>query len=212
MFTKRALDLLLAISLGILISPLLLAIALAVYVSCGMPVFFKQERLGRDEQTFVMWKFRTMTDARDDAGTLLDDAARLTRLGRILRRTSLDELPELLNVVKGEMSIVGPRPFPKKYGPYFTSRERSRFSVRPGITGLAQVSGRNDLSWDERFDFDVSYAQECNLFMDFKILCKTFWVSATSRGYHEIPEVHLENLDVARSHFTHTTEARHDFS
>ena len=142
-------------------------------VKLGSPVLFKQERPGKDEKIFTLCKFRTMTDARDEKGELLPDAVRLTKFGKFLRATSLDELPELFNIVKGDMSVIGPRPLLVSYLPYYTERERLRHSVRPGLTGLAQVSGRNFLDWDRRFQKDVEYVEHLTFGMDLKVLWMT---------------------------------------
>lgn len=152
---KRCLDFLLSLCGLILLSPVLLILAVLVRVKLGSPVLFKQERPGKNEKIFTLCKFRTMTDEKDEKGNLLPDAVRLTKFGKFLRGTSLDELPELLNILKGDMSIVGPRPLLVSYLPYYSERERLRHSVRPGLTGLAQVSGRNYIDWDRRLAKDV---------------------------------------------------------
>jgi lipopolysaccharide/colanic/teichoic acid biosynthesis glycosyltransferase len=172
-FGKRLLDLLLSLAALTLFAPLLLLLAVLVRLVLGAPVFFRQKRSGHRGESFTMFKFRTMTEERDDAGNRLPDSQRLTRLGRFLRRTSLDELPELFNVLRGEMSLVGPRPLIPRYLPCYTQRERKRFDVLPGITGWAQINGRNDLSWDGRLECDAWYAERCSLWLDFKILCIT---------------------------------------
>ena len=152
---------------------LLVIIAFLVRVRLGSPVLFKQERPGLREKPFAILKFRTMTDARDQDGSLLPDAQRLTRLGAFLRKTSMDELPELFNVLKGDMSLVGPRPLLTGYLPYYTERERLRHRVRPGITGLSQISGRNYLPWDERLEMDAWYVENVSLGLDLQIIFKT---------------------------------------
>ncbi len=157
----------------IVLAPLLVVLALAVWWSLGRPVFFRQERPGFQGRPFRLVKFRTMTDARDARGNPLPDGQRLTRLGRFLRRSSLDELPELWNVLRGDMSLVGPRPLLMRYMPYFRPRERLRFEVRPGITGLAQVSGRNCLGWDQRLELDARYVENLSLQQDLCILGRT---------------------------------------
>lgn len=155
------------------LSPVLLAVALAVRVKLGSPVIFKQPRPGKDEKIFTLYKFRTMTDARDENGNLLPDGERLTPLGRFLRSTSMDELPELFNILKGDMSIVGPRPLAVAYLPYYTQDERIRHSVRPGLSGLAQINGRNVITWEERFSYDIQYVNNINFCLDLKIIIKT---------------------------------------
>lgn len=153
--------------------PLLAVVALLVRIKLGSPVLFRQKRLGKDAQIFEIIKFRTMTDARDAAGQLLPDAVRLTRFGKFMRSASLDELPELLNVLRGDMSLVGPRPLMVQYLPRYTARQARRHEVTPGITGLAQVKGRNALSWDEKFAWDVRYVETWSLWLDLKILLLT---------------------------------------
>ena len=170
---KRGLDLVLAVPLLVAISPLLLAVALAVRLGLGAPVLFRQERVGRDERVFRLLKFRTMTDARDASGRLLPDAERLTGLGLFLRRWSLDELPQLLNVLRGDLSLVGPRPLLRRYLPRYTPRQRQRHRGRPGITGWAQVNGRNLLGWEQRFEHDVWYLENVSLGLDLRILVRT---------------------------------------
>ena len=153
--------------------PLLAVVALWVRIKLGSPVFFRQKRPGKNAQIFEMIKFRTMTDARDAGGQLLPDAVRLTRFGKFMRSASLDELPELLNVLRGDMSLVGPRPLMVQYLPRYTAQQARRHEVTPGITGLAQVKGRNALSWDEKFAWDVRYVETRSLGLDLKILLLT---------------------------------------
>ena len=174
-YVKRPLDCVLAALLLVLLSPVMGVLAWLVRIKLGAPVIFHQERPGRDERIFRLCKFRTMTDARDEKGELLSDSERLTPFGRRLRETSLDELPELWNVVKGDMAIVGPRPLLVQYLPAYTARERHRHDVRPGITGLAQVNGRNFLPWDQRLALDVEYAERITFFGDLRIVAMTAW-------------------------------------
>ena len=172
---KRIVDFL-AAGIGLIVlSPLLLIVAIRIWVTMGRPVLFGQRRPGYKAKPFTIYKFRTMREAFDKEGQPLPDAERLTALGRFLRKTSLDELPELWNVVKGDMSLVGPRPLFKEYLPYYTDREQRRHEVRPGITGLAQVNGRNALPWDERLELDVQYVENWSLSADIHILLMTFW-------------------------------------
>ena len=171
--SKRVIDVVGASTALVLLSPLLAVVALLVRLRMGAPVLFRQQRPGRDGRPFVMTKFRTMTDRRDANGALLPDADRLTALGRFLRRTSLDELPELLNVVHGDMSLVGPRPLLMEYLPLYSAEQARRHEVRPGITGWAQVNGRNALTWDEKFALDVWYVDHRSPRLDFEILAKT---------------------------------------
>lgn len=172
-FGKRLLDFLLSSVAIVAVSPILLVVAVLVRVKLGSPVLFHQERPGRNEKIFTLCKFRTMTDKRDKDGNLLPDADRLTKFGKLLRSTSLDELPELFNIWKGDMSIIGPRPLLVSYLPWYTKEERLRHTVRPGLTGLAQVSGRNFLDWDSRLAKDVEYVKNLSLAMDINILVKT---------------------------------------
>lgn len=172
-FGKRLLDFLLSSVAIVVVSPVLLVVAVLVRVKLGSPVLFHQERPGRNEKIFTLCKFRTMTDKRDEDGNLLPDADRLTKFGKLLRSTSLDELPELFNIWKGDMSIIGPRPLLVSYLPWYTKEERLRHTVRPGLTGLAQVSGRNFLDWDSRLAKDVEYVKNLTLAMDISVLVKT---------------------------------------
>lgn len=172
-FLKRFLDILLSGCALIVLSPVLLVVAVLVRTKLGSPVIFCQERPGKDEKIFKMYKFRSMTDARDEHGALLPDEVRLPRFGRILRSTSLDELPELWNIFKGDMSIVGPRPLLVKYLPLYNAEQRHRHDVRPGLTGLAQVNGRNAISWEEKFRLDVDYVRHITFAGDVKIVLAT---------------------------------------
>ncbi len=179
---KRAIDVLGAV-VGLAVFALPMAvIAIAVWRSMGRPVLFRQTRPGLHGRPFVLYKFRTMTDARDEQGRLLPDEQRLTRLGRWLRATSLDELPELWNVLKGDMSLVGPRPLRLEYLPRYTAEQMRRHEVKPGLTGWAQVNGRNTLSWDEKFQKDIWYVDNWSLCLDFKILLRTVVSVARREG------------------------------
>lgn len=172
-FFKRFFDVVLSLLALVILSPVLLAVALLVRIKLGSPVIFHQERPGKDEKIFRLYKFRSMTDERDENGELLPDEVRLTRFGRVLRSTSLDELPELWNILKGDMSIVGPRPLAVSYLPYYTEEERRRHSVLPGLTGMAQTHGRNGLSWEEKFAYDLDYIDHISLWLDAKIILLT---------------------------------------
>lgn len=172
-FSKRLLDFVLSLLALIVLSPLLLIIAILVRIKLGAPIIFKQERPGKDEKIFTLYKFRTMTDKRDSDGNLLPDEIRLTKFGKLLRSTSLDELPELVNIIKGDMSIVGPRPLLVRYLPLYNDKQKHRHDVRPGFTGYAQVNGRNAISWEEKFDLDNYYVNHVSFFMDVKIVIKT---------------------------------------
>jgi lipopolysaccharide/colanic/teichoic acid biosynthesis glycosyltransferase len=179
---KRAFDLIVAALLLLLLSPLIVTTALLVLVFLGTPVLFRQRRPGREGRPFTICKFRTMRDLRDADGLVLGDADRLTRLGRFLRRTSLDELPELWNVLRGEMSLVGPRPLLMEYLPRYSPEQRRRHQVRPGITGWTQVNGRNALTWDEKLRLDVWYVDHRSMWLDFKILLRTVATVVTREG------------------------------
>lgn len=174
-FFKRLFDFILSLLAIIVLSPIYIVVAVLVRTKLGSPVLFTQDRPGKDEKIFKMYKFRSMTDDRDENGNLLLDEVRLTKFGKLLRSTSLDELPELFNILKGDMSIVGPRPLLVRYLPYYTEQERHRHDVRPGLTGLAQVNGRNFTSWEETFQYDVKYVNNISLFMDIKIIINTFF-------------------------------------
>lgn len=172
-YIKRILDILLSGCALIVLSPVLLIVAVLVRAKLGSPVIFCQERPGKDEKIFKMYKFRSMSDARDENGELLPDEARLTKFGRALRSTSLDELPELWNIFKGDMSIVGPRPLAVVYLPYYTEEERHRHDILPGLTGLAQVHGRNAISWETKFAYDLEYLRTLSFWTDVKIIFLT---------------------------------------
>jgi undecaprenyl phosphate N,N'-diacetylbacillosamine 1-phosphate transferase len=171
---KRMLDLIFASMALFLLSPLLLVISIFVRLTLGSPVIFRQTRPGKDEKLFTLYKFRSMTNQTNKKGELLSDSQRLTKFGRFLRASSLDELLELINIIKGDMSIVGPRPLSIYYLPHYTSTMRKRHQVRPGLTGLAQVSGRNDLPWDERLALDIEYVRNISFLIDLKIIFVTF--------------------------------------
>jgi len=172
-FIKRPLDCLLSVLALVILCPVIVIIAMCVRIKLGSPVLFKQARPGRRERIFMLYKFRTMTDKRDKNGELLPDSERLTKFGAALRATSLDELPELLNIAKGDMAIIGPRPLLVQYLPYYTEEERHRHDVRPGLSGLAQVNGRNLVKWDQRLAYDVKYVNKVTFLGDLKIVGKT---------------------------------------
>lgn len=172
-YIKRLLDFILSLLALIILSPILLVIYILVRIKLGKPAIFKQKRPGKDEKIFTLYKFRTMTDEKDENGKLLPDEKRLTKFGNILRKTSLDELPELVNILKGDMSIIGPRPLAVVYLPYYNDQEKHRHDVRPGLTGLAQVNGRNTLIWEDRFKYDLEYINNITFLNDCKIIIKT---------------------------------------
>lgn len=172
-YIKRILDLLLSLMALIVLMPLMIIIGVLVRINLGSPIIFKQKRPGKNEKIFTLYKFRTMTEKRDIDGNLLPDEYRLTKFGKMLRSTSLDELPELINIIKGDMAIVGPRPLLVEYLPYYTEEEKHRHDVRPGLTGLAQVNGRNAISWEEKLKYDTEYIKEISFYSDLKIIFKT---------------------------------------
>lgn len=172
-FVKRPLDFLCALVGVIVLSPVLMVVAILVRIKLGSPVIFKQERPGKDGKIFRLYKFRSMTDKKDKDGNLLPDEIRLTSFGKKLRSTSLDELPELFNILKGDMSIVGPRPLLVEYLEKYNTKQKRRHEVRPGLSGLAQVNGRNALNWEEKFEYDVRYVDHVTFIGDWKIILKT---------------------------------------
>lgn len=195
---KRALDLLIIFVTLPITLPVFVLLAIGTGLTSGWPILFAQERVGLNNRIFSVYKFRSMTDKRDPNGSLLPDNERLTNFGKILRLTSLDEIPQLWNVAKGDMSFIGPRPLFVRYLPYYTSRESARHSVRPGISGLAQVSGRNNLSWDERLELDVEYVENISLVEDLNIWWKTIIKVFKRDGVVLIPGLEQPPLDVAR--------------
>lgn len=181
-FFKRFFDFILSLIAIIILSPVYIIVAILVRVKLGSPVIFTQERPGKDEKIFKMYKFRTMTDERDENGELLPDIQRLTRFGRFLRNSSLDELPELFNILKGDMSIVGPRPLLVKYLPLYNDFQKHRHDVRPGLTGLAQTNGRNETTWEKRFEYDVMYSKNVSFIGDLKIIINTIKIVLNHSG------------------------------
>lgn len=181
-YSKRILDFLLALTAIVILSPVILVTAVLVRMKLGSPVIFCQKRPGKDEKIFSMYKFRSMTDEKDENGNLLPDEARLTSFGKKLRATSLDELPELFNILKGDMSIVGPRPLLIKYLPRYNERQKHRHDVKPGLTGLAQVKGRNAISWEQKFEYDIEYTERVSLTQDLKIIFMTVFAVVNKKG------------------------------
>lgn len=195
---KRLMDITISAFALVILAPVMVAIAIAVRLTMGSPVLFRQRRPGLHGRTFTMLKFRTMSGTRDAEGHLLPDGERLTRLGRFLRSASLDELPELINVLRGEMSLVGPRPLLVRYLPYYSESERERFRVLPGITGWAQVHGRNDLPWSERLALDTWYVDNRSLKLDLKILRLTLRQVLRRENVHINPTLTMLDLDEER--------------
>ncbi|AKT46663.1 MAG: sugar transferase [[Eubacterium] sulci] len=191
---KRFMDFLIAALSIIIFSPLLIILAILVRVKLGGPVIFKQERPGLNGKVFKLYKFRTMTDAKDENGNLLDDEYRLTSFGKKLRSTSLDELPELYNILKGDMSIVGPRPLLVKYLPLYNDEQKRRHDVRPGLTGLAQVSGRNAITWTEKFNKDIEYVDNVSLGLDISIFFKTIYCVLKKEGINSDSAATMEDF------------------
>ncbi|MDD8015077.1 MAG: sugar transferase [Acidobacteriota bacterium] len=204
MTLKRWADIAVAGSLVILLFPWLLLLALLIRMRLGSPVFFIQPRLGHRGRRFFLYKFRTMTNERDERGNLLPDERRLTRLGKFLRRASLDEFPTLINVLRGEMSLVGPRPLLVEYRDLYTPEQWRRHEVRPGLTGLVQIKGRNLLSWEEKFAWDVYYVDNWSLGLDIRILCQTLFTlfkneGISARGHATMPRYKGTRRDSSRS-------------
>ena len=197
-YVKRLFDIIISGLFIIVLSPVYLVLALLVRVKLGSPVLFRQKRPGRNEKIFDMYKFRSMTDEKDANGEYLPDEVRLNSFGKKLRSTSLDELPELFNIFKGDMSIVGPRPLLIKYLPYYTEEEKRRHDVRPGLTGLAQVNGRNALGWEDRFRYDIEYVDHCTFAMDIKILWTTVFKVLKRSGALSGSAQTVEDFDVYR--------------
>jgi sugar transferase EpsL len=197
-FGKRVFDLLVAIPVLILLLPLLAMVALTVRIFMGPSVLFRHERPGLHGQLFILLKYRTMSLATDEKGNLLPDRERLTPVGKLIRKLSLDELPQLWNVVRGDMSLVGPRPLFTAYLPYYSQREQKRHLVRPGITGLAQVSGRNKVDWDRRLELDVQYIENLSFRLDMSILFRTFCQFVRSKDVLVTPGTAVEPLNVVR--------------
>ncbi len=193
-YIKRLLDIILSLLAIIIILPIFLIIGIFVLIFIGRPALFRQKRPGKNEKIFTMYKFRTMTNKKDKDGNLLPDELRLTKLGKILRKTSLDEIPEFINILKGDMSFVGPRPLLVEYLPYYTEEEHHRHDVRPGLTGLAQVSGRNLLNWDDRFKKDIEYVNNITFKNDLKIAFKTILIVLKKEGINSKKTVTMTSL------------------
>lgn len=193
-YIKRPIDLVLALLALILLSPLFIVVGLLVYFKLGSPVIFKQERPGYKGNIFTLYKFRTMTDEKDSHGQLLSNRDRLTHLGKKLRSSSLDELPELINVIKGDMSFVGPRPLLKEYLPLYSKEQMRRHEVRPGLTGLAQIMGRNEIEWDKKFQYDLDYLDQISFKNDIKILLQTVGIVFKKEGVNYINNAYTDKF------------------
>ncbi len=204
-FVKRMLDILFSVLILAAFSPLYLLLIALVRINLGAPVIFRQERPGRQGKIFRLYKFRTMNEKKDEDGKLLPDARRLTRFGKLLRASSLDELPELVNILRGDMSFIGPRPLLVRYLPYYTEAEMHRHDVRPGLTGMAQVNGRNALDWEKRFQYDLDYVNHVSFLTDCKILFLTVGNVIGRRGVQSGAEQTVPDFDAYRS-------GRSDFS
>ena len=191
-FIKRLLDILLSLIGIILLSWLYLILFVLVRVKLGSPVFFRQQRPGKNEKIFTLYKFRTMTDARDENGELLPDEVRLTSFGKFLRSTSLDELPEFFNILKGDMSFIGPRPLLVKYLPLYNEQQKHRHDVKPGLTGLAQVNGRNAITWEKKFEYDVEYVNHLSFALDCKIFFQTIKAVLKREGISSATDATME--------------------
>jgi lipopolysaccharide/colanic/teichoic acid biosynthesis glycosyltransferase len=202
--SKRIFDVAAATAMLILLLPILLLLSLLVRIFIGSPVLFTQLRPGLNENIFKLYKFRTMRDSRDAAGCLLSDAQRMTKFGKLLRSLSLDELPELIKVIKGDMSLVGPRPLLVEYLPYYTTEQRIRHTIRPGISGWAQINGRNALSWKRKFELDIWYVNNASLLLDIKILCITVFKIFKREGISAAGHATMTRFDLeAKSHSSH---------
>lgn len=197
-YIKRLLDIILSLIAIIITLPIFLITGILVLIFLGKPAIFRQKRPGKKEKIFTMYKFRTMSNKKDKDGNLLPDELRLTKLGKLLRKTSLDEIPEFINILKGDMSFVGPRPLLVEYLPYYTEEEHHRHDVRPGLTGLAQISGRNLLNWDDKFRKDLEYVKNVTIIKDFKIVLKTFYTVIKREGINNQNSVTMISLDSER--------------
>lgn len=193
-YIKRFLDLIFSSMAIILLSPVFLITAILVKIKLGSPVIYKQQRPGLNEQIFIMYKFRSMTNDKDEFGVLLPNKERLTKFGKILRSSSLDELPELFNIFRGDMSIIGPRPLKIQYLPLYNDKQRHRHDVRPGLSGMAQVNGRNAITWKEKFDFDIYYIENVSLILDLKIALQTFSKVFKKEGVSKSKDVIMEKF------------------
>ena len=191
---KRGADIIISLFALIVLSPIIIICAVLIRINLGSPILFRQKRIGKDNKEFEMIKFRSMTDDRDENGELLPNELRLTKFGKMLRSLSIDELPELINVLRGEMSLIGPRPLHVRYLPIYNEHQIKRHIVLPGLTGLAQVKGRNSLTWSERFDLDVWYVENWSVFLDIKIFFITFYTVFKREGINKDNESFMEDF------------------
>lgn len=198
--SKRLFDVAASITILFILSPVIILLCILIRIFMGSPIFFKQSRPGLHEQPFYVYKFRTMLNAKNTAGHLLSDEDRLTPFGRLLRSSSLDELPELINVIKGDMSLVGPRPLLMEYLPYYSEEQRLRHSIRPGITGWAQINGRNTLSWKKKFEFDIDYVKHATFSVDIKILFLTIIKIIKREGISAAGHATMTRFDLESKH------------
>jgi lipopolysaccharide/colanic/teichoic acid biosynthesis glycosyltransferase len=191
---KRIFDLLVVLLFSPLFLLIILIISILIYINLGWPIFFNQKRLGHNNKVFTIYKFRTMTNSRDELASLLPDHQRLTHFGLLLRKTSMDELPSLINVFKGQMSLVGPRPFLAEYYSLYSPEQLRRHDVLPGVTGWAQVNGRNDISWQQKFEYDVWYVDNCSFLLDLKIFYLTVIKVLKREGISQFDQATVENF------------------
>ena len=197
-YIKRILDIILSLIAIIVTLPIFLIVGILILIFIGQPAIFRQKRPGKNEKIFTMYKFRTMTNKKDEDGNLLPDELRLTKLGKFLRKTSLDEIPEFINILKGDMSLVGPRPLLVEYLPYYTEEEHHRHDVRPGLTGLAQVNGRNNLDWDKRLKKDIEYVNNITFRNDVKIIIDTIKIVFKREGITDNKSATMTRLNIER--------------
>ena len=197
-YIKRILDIILSLIAIIITLPIFLIVGILILIFIGQPAIFRQKRPGKNEKIFTMYKFRTMTNKKDEDGNLLPDELRLTKLGKFLRKTSLDEIPEFINILKGDMSFVGPRPLLVEYLPYYTEEEHHRHDVRPGLTGLAQVNGRNNLDWNDKFQKDLEYVNNITFINDVKIIIDTIKIVFKREGITDNKSATMTRLNIER--------------
>lgn len=209
-YIKRPQDVILSSLALLVLSPVLLIVAILVKLKLGSPILFKQQRPGKNAETFEIYKFRTMTNERNEHGELLPNEERLTSFGQTLRSLSLDELPSLINIIKGDLSIVGPRPLLIRYLPYYNEEQFRRHEVLPGLTGLAQVNGRNRLTWPERFELDVKYVDKITFLNDWKIIFKTIWIVMTREGITPEHSLMMEDFigDTSKTNLNHSQKIK----